>query len=151
MKQVILDTNIIVKLLLDEPDSQEAYKLFAHLQQEGYRVSAPDYMRLEVYSVIRKTEERGEIGDKDARRARDLLQELLVEYVLLDDDLLNQSYQFAQKMGLYVVYDCLFLSVALRKEATFVSNDTKFISAARTLYPSVCTLRSWEKHLAHSS
>lgn len=146
--KIVLDTNIIVKLLLDEPDSQDAYNLFVYLQEGYYAIVAPDYARLEVYSVIRKAEERGEIGSENVRKAQALFHELPLEYVQTDDDLLRESYSFARKMGLYVVYDCLFLSVAIRKEAIFVSNDEKLVSSARSLFPSVCSLRSWHTHLS---
>ena len=58
---VVVDTSLVVKWLLPEPDSPSALEQRRRWEAEGVVPSAPDFLLLEVHNVLWKKLQRGEI------------------------------------------------------------------------------------------
>jgi predicted nucleic acid-binding protein len=151
MKQVILDTNVIIALLTNEEETEKALALYQYLVSQDYQILIPEYLPVEFYSVVRRKEQLKQISPEVAREVLRTFRDLNLKIVPVDQSILNVAYTIATDMKQNTIYDTLFLAVAQRYTSFLISADNKFISAARTLYPSVCTLRSWEKCFVTSS
>ncbi len=71
-QKACLDASIIIKLLTYEKDSDQAASFFQRLKQHKIKIIEPSFLRIEVYSVLRKKAYLQELSIQKARKALDL-------------------------------------------------------------------------------
>lgn len=131
---VCLDASVIVKLLTRESDSQKAADLFGRLIEEKAKIFEPNFLKIEVYSTLRKKAYLKELSIKKVRDSLKYFQELSCQYRDEEKSLLDQTLKLSEKLTMPVIYDCLYLALAKKEKAVFISADKKFISKAKKVY-----------------
>ena len=120
----VVDASVAVKLLVDEPDSDAARELAA----SGQELHAPRLMASEVANALWRKARLGQIERADAGAALALLSDMPVRWN--DDETVSAD---AVRLALaldHPVYDCMYLALAHRIDATVVTADRRFVTAA---------------------
>ena len=144
---VCLDASIVAKFLFKEKDSPQAALLFERLFEKDFRIIEPNFLRVEVYSVARKKAFFEKITERQVKTALALFEELGFDYFKEDNELLNSAYQLAHKLKQPVIYDCLYLALAKREEAIFITADLKFLKMAKTVWLKSFSLTNFQVFL----
>ncbi len=125
MTDFIVDTSVVAKWLLAEPDSDRARMLISR----EYFLRAPDLLVSELGNVIWKRFARHEITAEEAqevvavllRRHIDITVRLLPARILLD-----QAIRIAAEEH-QSIYDCLYLASAVQARCLLITADEKFV------------------------
>ena len=131
----VVDASVAVKWLLPEPGSDEAQGLL----ESGEALWAPALIAVEVAAALARKSRLKEVQPSDAELALGLWTKSLASGVLglvSDQADLRQAFRFAAELA-HPLQDCLYLALAERLEATFVTADARFSGKARQLYPNV--------------
>ncbi len=139
-RKVVLDTNIIIKLILHEEDSDLAMELYNNLITNNYTIIAPSFLRIEAYSIILQKYKRKEIPRNFIKEAARALDRFDIEYTS-DEELMGKSLDIAVDIGAPVIYDMLFLSLAWDREVILITEDRSFIRIANTYYPKIWNMK----------
>ena len=131
---VVLDASVVAKLLTKEQNSEKAAILLENLVEQERTIIEPHFLKIEIYSLIRKKISLKDIRLNQGRQALSLFNQLAFDYFVESNDLLNISFSLAKKMGQTVIYDCLYLSLAQAEKAKFITADLKFLKQARKFY-----------------
>jgi len=137
-----LDASVVAKLLTREKDSLAASKLFKQLISNNQEIIEPSFLKIEVYSVIRKKCSLKEISSNKAKVSLGFFAKLPLNYYQEDKKLLDDAFQLAERLEMVVVYDCIYLTLASRKKAIFVTADIKFLKKAKGFYKNCFSLSS---------
>lgn len=129
-----LDASVVAKLLTREKDSQHAAELFRQLAANQTRVVEPAFLKVEVYSTLRKKCFLEEITLQKAALALKSFHQLPLIYAEEDKPLLNSAFRLADRLGMTVIYDCLYLALAQRERAVLITADRKFLQKAQSIY-----------------
>ncbi len=132
---ILVDANVAVKWFLPEPLSEAAEAL---LRTKDILV-APDLIRIEVASAVTRRFRRGELTAAEAKEIVQLWTEVLKKgvvhiYPSLDD--LAEAGRLSVDMR-HAIQDCLYLAMAVRLGARFVTADRLFAEKAAPLYDAV--------------
>ncbi len=141
---ILVDANVAVKWFLPEPLSDAAEAL---LRTKDILV-APDLIRIEVASAITRRFRRGELTAAEAKEIVQLWTEVLKKgvvhvYSSLDD--LAEAGRLSVEMR-HAIQDCLYLAMAIRLGARFVTADRVFAEKAGVLYHAVELLGGQAAH-----
>ncbi len=123
MSVYVVDASVAVKWFLEEVHSHDA----ARLLRPEYRLHAPDFLLLEVDSVLCRKIRRTEISHDEAIEVRSALRSFPVEkhpFALLMD----AAYEMASR-NRGSVYDCMYLALAMVLGARMVTADRRFYRA----------------------
>jgi predicted nucleic acid-binding protein len=115
---VVIDASVALKWVLDEPGQAAADAL---LDEE---LIAPGLWLIEAANALWRRTRRGEISGQEARERLISLRSAPVATSEEPDDLLA-AVDLANQLD-HPVYDCLYLAVALREEASVVTADERF-------------------------
>lgn len=119
MSQVVVDASVAVMWFMAEPLSDEAVEVRNH-----ELLMAPDFLLIEVANALWKGLRKGEIEEREARVGLDALQR--GEPLLFDSPVLvPQALHLAGRLD-HGVYDCLYLALAVREDATVITADRRF-------------------------
>ncbi len=123
MKAVVIDASVIAAALFPEPHSAAAKAILA----SGQGFCALDLVYAELANVIWKRHRRREI---DAKEAADLLSDVmgLPLDITPSEQLVGPALELALRTG-RTVYDCLYLTLALRIKSVMISNDRRLVNA----------------------
>jgi len=135
-----LDASIIIKLLTREKDSDEAAALFSQLLGKNSEIFEPVFLKVEVYSTLRKKSYLGELSSRKVKTALNFFEKLPLDYVVEDKKMLDESLKLAEQLSMPVIYDCLYLALAKFKQAVFVTADEKFLKKAKMIYQNSLSL-----------
>jgi predicted nucleic acid-binding protein len=124
MITVVVDASVIVKLLVDEPDSSSAASLV-----ESHHLVTPDFARLEVGNTLWSRVHAGHFDAGTAQRLLDLLDEIKIDTVA-SAPLVGRALAWAAKID-HPIYDCVYLALADRVRCALVTADNRFMSAIR--------------------
>ena len=129
---VCVDANIVLKLVLQEADSDKAYCLWNTWLDQRYRPVAPYLFPIELASVLRKHVYRGVISAAYGRDALDSA--LAFNVTLLTFSSLSQcAWQLAEKLNRPTAYDAHYLALAELLHCDFWTADRRLYNAAATL------------------
>lgn len=120
---MVVDSSVIVKWVLPEPDSDAARRLM------GAWLIAPALWRFEAAAVVAKWVKDGRLS---IERAPFRLATMMAAPVDTSDtaDDLPAALALANRLR-HPLYDCLYLAVALRAGVELVTADTEFVRAVR--------------------
>ncbi len=119
----VVDANVAVKWVVDEPDSGPARSL------ADARLEAPDLLLVECANILWK---KAGIGDLTRKEAAARLGVLLHAPVTLtaSRELLDAALELALEWR-HPVYDCLYVALAIRRNLPLVTADRRLAAAAR--------------------
>jgi predicted nucleic acid-binding protein len=136
----VLDSNIALKWVLIEADSDKARRLRLDYQRQVHELIAPDVLPIEVAHGLAKAERRGIIPQGDGDR---LLTNVLSTpprlYMYLP--LLKRSFSMASQARIGV-YDCLYVALAERERCELVTADDRLLRTLRPSFPFIIPLGS---------
>ena len=109
---VCVDASIVIKLLVEEPDSALVDALWASWIEDDARVIAPSLLCYEITAVLRKKVYRGQLSEAIASAALSTALSLaMVEYV--DARTLHpRALEIACQLDLATAYDAHYLALA---------------------------------------
>ena len=120
--RIVIDASVVVKLVVDEPDSDAARGLAA----SGHDLYAPRLMASEVANTLWRKARVGEMERVDAGVAVAWITDMPLRWN--DDETISAD---AVRLALaldHPVYDCLYLALAYRVGATVVTADRRFVA-----------------------
>lgn len=123
MRLCVLDASVVVKWYLDEPGSEAARAL----QETQLEIAAPHLLLLEVGNVLWKHVRRGGLDAPTAGRILDTLSDAPIQWHD-DASLHREAFTIAESTG-RTVYDCLYLTLAARRNCPLITADRKFFDA----------------------
>ncbi len=134
----VLDSNIALKWVLPEADSDKARILRVEFQNQIHELLAPDVFPVEIAHGLAKAERRGIIPVGDADR---LLANVLatpprfLPYLLL----LKRALEIASRARVGV-YDCLYVAHAEREVCKLLTADDRLVRALQPTFPFITAL-----------
>jgi predicted nucleic acid-binding protein len=137
MKSYVVDSSVVAKWLLPEPESKRAQLLI----KTDYLLRAPDLIMPEFASVLLKRIVRKEMT---AHECADLLSRFLNEYLdvrvhLVPSRLLALKALEIAREERRSIYDSLYLALAVQAQCQLITADEKLVNAI--------TDRQLKKHL----
>jgi predicted nucleic acid-binding protein len=126
--QICVDSGILLKLLLNEPDSHLAEALWRGWVTAGVQPVAPYLFPFEVTAVLRKLTHRGLIQPEMAQK---LLEKALQFDVTLQafDGIHERAWQLATEFGRSTAYDTHYLALAEHLGCPFWTADQRLFNA----------------------
>ena len=114
---VVVDTSIVIKWVLSEPDTQRAEMLLVNWSSKKVAILAPTLLAYEVANVLYQNVRRGTIT---LERAREALAGILNMGLVLDSsqisDIGKRSLELSEQFGLPATYDAHYLALAEQKK-----------------------------------
>jgi predicted nucleic acid-binding protein len=129
-----LDANIIIKLVLNEPDSKEARATVEDFLEKGYLLYTVDNALAECLNVIWKHSTLlKDINSEDAKSAVQYLLKVYERLTIVKTlDLSEQTMTIAQTLKL-PIYDALYVALSQRENGTLYTTDKKLATTANTI------------------
>jgi predicted nucleic acid-binding protein len=136
---LVIDANIIVKLVCNEPGCVEASD---RLRFEP-ALTSPDWVLVEAAHSLRRKSLNGEFEPSDAAYRFDAIQTFFEE-IQSSAPLSGKAMALSFELN-HWVYDCIYLACALNLGSKLLTADRKFWNAAkRAGYEDVIDLLTWE-------
>jgi predicted nucleic acid-binding protein len=134
----VIDASIAVKWLIPEVLSDNADRV----RESDEDVLAPDLLLVEVANALWKKTVKKELSAREAGEAFDLLGESGID-LRPTGPLLRRAMDLGRRLA-HPVYDCVYLALAERERAAFVTADDRLLRrlAARKIGASVVDLRT---------
>ena len=141
MSDVVVDSSVVAKWFLPEPDSALADRLIAEVPPRGDRLVVLDLALVEVANAIWKQQHRGLTTPLETQQSLD---DLLAVPVHVEPAIprLRRALEIAQAYG-RAVYDALFVALAEELGLTGVTADEPLHRAVHADFPQIVLLRDW--------
>ncbi len=141
MSDIVVDSSVMAKWILPEPDSVQAQRLVSEVALKGERLIALDLAFAEVTNAIWKRYHRG-LATLD--EARQFLEDLLQTPVHVEATirLLKPALEIAARYD-RAIYDALFVSLCEDLALPGVTADEAMYNAVHADFPGVTLLRNW--------
>ncbi len=141
---VVVDTNIMVKWVVNMPDSGAAKALLTDWINEGITVLAPALLTYEACNTLYKYVRAGHISLEDALQGLD---QVILPGIKLDfsaeTTFNNQALKLAYQFKLPATYDAYYLALAEREKCEFWTSDTRLWKAVHNTLPWVHSLSEY--------
>lgn len=128
---MILDSNILAKIVLEEPDSKQAVAAVKSFVRKGSALYTVDLALTEAMNVIWKHAKL--LKELDDKKVASALEDLVRLFdglnVISTRDLTAESMQIALTRNL-TIYDTLYLAAAQKMNGTLFTTDQKLCSKA---------------------
>ena len=133
----VLDSNVALKWVLRESDSDRARQLRADSQNQIHELLAPDIFPIEVAHALARSERRGIITPAQGPI---FLADILTSQPRLEPyiPLLWRAYAISSQARIGV-YDCLYVALAEQQGCQLVTADDRLV---RTLQPTFSFITS---------
>jgi len=138
---VCVDANLILKLVLNEPDSHVARALWQSWEGEPISLIAPPLWLYEVTSVIRNRVHRNKLAPEHEQAIIATLHQLPIE-LLNPAGLHWRAWELARQFNRPAAYDSHYLALA-------ELHDCPFWTADQRLYNTVRSELSWVQWLGN--
>ena len=140
MTLICVDASIVLKLVLDEPDSPAAAGLWERWIAGGYNLVAPFHLVFEVVSVLRNNVYRKTISAEAGEAALDafLAQDI---QLLHPEGLIHQAWIYAKDFARPTVYDAMYLALGRLLDCEVWTADRRLYQAAGSTLPWLELLR----------
>lgn len=123
IERAVIDASVVIKWIVPEHDSEKAEPLLT------VDLSAPSFLRVECSNIIWKKVRRGEVHVEDVPDFIGFLRSLPA-VVTEDAQLFEEALRHALALD-HPVYDCLYLTLAVREDIPLVTADLRFARKAR--------------------
>lgn len=138
---IVLDASVAAKWVLVEEDTDKARAIFDAFTARRIALLAPQILPAEVASTLWKRVMRGLLPPDAATRLQTQFDSVMVPLSPIDD-LVGTALGLAIRYR-HSVYDGLYLALAQRAEADFVTADERLFRVAGQAYPNMRLLRQW--------
>lgn len=128
---IVLDANVPVRAVLDR--EERALQALDTWNEAGIAILSPELWLPEALTAVRRGVYFGTCPAAVAERAVDALCKLPIRPVRTDRELSHAALRWAARIGQAKVYDSLYLAVAERHEAPFVTTDERLLARCRQL------------------
>lgn len=129
---VVVDTSIVIKWVLYEPDSPTAKALLAEWIDKGLEILAPALLAYEITNSLYQKVRRGEIALESARIAITKTLTTGLEFDFSQDDTLSlRAIELAHRYSLPATYDSPYLALAEREDCELWTADTRMWRAVK--------------------
>jgi predicted nucleic acid-binding protein len=137
----MLDSNISLKWVLTEADSEKARLLRAEFQNGIHELLSPDVFPVEVAHGLARAERRGVIPQGDADR---LLTNVLSTPPRFQPylPLLKRALEIASPARIGV-YDCLYVALAERERCELLTADDRLVRSLQPIFSFIRSLAAW--------
>jgi predicted nucleic acid-binding protein len=141
MSDTVVDSSVVAKWILAEPDSAHAARLITEIALKGERLIVLDLVFVEVANAIWKLHHRTLVSLDEARQFLDKLLRIPV-HVEPANRLLKSALEIAAKYH-RAVYDALFVALSQDLGLPGVTADEPLYHAIHADYPQIVLLRNW--------
>jgi len=141
MNDAIIDSSVVAKWLLPEPDSGLALQLLSDAAQSRSRLVILDLALIEVANAIWRRHRAGLLGLADALQLLDELNRIPVE-IETASLLLKPAFAIASKYD-RSIYDALFVAACESLKCDGVTADQPLFHAIEAAYPRIRLLGDW--------
>ncbi len=141
MSDTVVDSSVVAKWVLSEPDSPQAQRLIDEVALRGERLIVVDLALVEVTNAVWKWHHRKRITTDQARLFHDNLV-LIPVHVEPARRLLLPALELAMKYD-KAVYDALFVALAQDLGLPGVTADEPLYRAVSADFPQIVLLRNW--------
>ncbi len=141
MSDIVVDSSVVAKWVLPEPDSAQAQQLITDAAAAGDRLIVLDLVFVEVGNAIWKSHRQRQMTTDKARRAHGMLMKLPV-HVETAAPRLADALEIAMQYD-RAVYDALFVALAVDVGAPAVTADVPLVNVLGAAYPQIKLLRDW--------
>lgn len=127
MTHFVIDASVVIKWVIEEPDTPQALALRRH------RLSAPDLLVAECANILWKKVRRGELSPDEASFAARLLDRAEIELIPV-----RGSIETATALAVVLdhpAYDCIYLALAERTGCPFVTADARLLRKMESVPP----------------
>jgi predicted nucleic acid-binding protein len=144
-RAVVVDTSIVLKWVLEEPDSSTALALLTGWINEEIVIQAPALLTYEVSNALFQRVRKGEMTAEGARQALEdvLFPELLLNFVEYTD-ISKQAILLAQQYNIPATYDAHYLALAEYEKCEYWTADTHLCNAVKDKLPWVHQLSEYQ-------
>lgn len=119
------DASIVIKLIVDEPGSEAASKLWMGWIKNREKIVAPYFLFYEVLSVLFRKFYHTILSEQELWKALANFKSLPLDY-LFDYELAESTMKTAIMANQPTAYDCYYLSLAQARQAIYWTADKKF-------------------------
>lgn len=130
--QICVDSSIVLKLGLNEPDSRIVAQRWSEMSDGGWEMIAPSLLWYEVTATTRKLAHRGELGNEESGTVLARLLDTGVS-VVDSSELHRLALDIATRLGHPTAYDAHYLALAEMRGCGFWTADRPLYSAARAI------------------
>ncbi len=125
---LVIDTSVAVKWVVPENGGNIETETDIALDLLSRGLIAPDCMAAEFANALFKKVQRGEIVDRQAKEAVDILPDLV--NFLPTPALIAPALDLALSIG-HPIHDCIFLVTAMQHGYPLITADRKFVEKCR--------------------
>ena len=141
---ICVDSGIVIKLVVNEPDSDLAEALWRSWLRADRRLVAPPLLPIEITAVLRKLVHREILTVTQGQYA--LEQALSFHVTVLNPGGLNlQAWDLATSLNRPTAYDAHYLALAQQLECEFWTADLRLYNATNKQLPWINWLGNFEK------
>ncbi len=141
----VVDTSVIAKVFLDEPDQQTAKRLMESCVRGEVRLIAPSLLLFEVNNVLISKRVTGQDYDTAITLLMDWVEKDHIGIQEANELLLRRAESIAsmdtQGQGHISSYDATFHALAIQSGATFLTSDQSYVRKTKPLLGSVDLLQ----------
>lgn len=141
MSDTVVDSSVVAKWIIKEPDSPQAQRLISEVTLKGEHLIVLDLAFVEVTNAIWKLHHRGLATLDEARNYQDALVNV-VAHVEAANRLLKPALEIAAKYD-RAVYDALFVALCQDLGLPGVTADEPLHNAIHKDFPQIVLLRNW--------
>ena len=139
MSDIVVDSCVVAKWVLPEPDTDKAERLLTQAKSAGNRLMVVDIVLPEVANAIWKRQRRGLTTREEAQRLLDAIGRFPVSQQPAAP-LLAAAFEIAVKYD-RSVYDALFVALARKLGVRGVTADEPLFNAIKGDFPQIVLLR----------
>ncbi len=131
MKNIIIDANIAVSLLIPLPYSDQSGQQMDVWLRESAIIAVPVLLRYEVLSSLRKAVAQEFISIEQAKAGLLRLKQMGFEEIPPSEERDERALDIAGRIKQVVAYDAVYLALAEEMDAEFWTADRRLADAAR--------------------
>jgi len=137
----VIDSSVMVKWVLAEPDSDKAVRLRDDLRNSVHELLSPDIFTVEASHALTRAERQGRIA---VGQARTLLLDILTTppQVFPFQPFLLRAIDIASAVRVGV-YDCIYVALAEQEKCELMTADATMVRALRPAFPFIRPLASF--------
>ncbi len=141
-KNLIVDSGVIVKWVIEEHDTDLAVEVYQSFQAGEFRMLAPDLVFAEFGNILWKKRTFESLSDEDANAAIKIFRE--IPFVITPSQSLFDSAMSLSIKHRRTFYDSLYLALSMKEDSRFITADKRLYNAVNATFPNIVLLSDWQ-------
>jgi predicted nucleic acid-binding protein len=142
MEDLVIDSSVAVKWVIEEDDSDTAQLILDQYKDRKIVLQAPALIHAEFGNIIWKKQIYQGLSTADANSAIKTFQQL--SFILAPTSAsFNDAFKIAVKYQ-RTFYDSLYLALSEREKCRFVTADEKLYNSVKSAFPNTVLLANWK-------